>query len=94
MGEHALTRTSCSARPLINLHFPQLAGFSQPLAGEFAGRRTLLEKLGFPVGYGVEIGTLLDAWRLVGLRGIAEVDLGTRQSVSYRVIMASPSGAD
>ena len=68
------------ARPLLNIHFPQLAGFRTPLAGEFAGRRTLLEKLSFPVGYGVEIGTLIDAYRLVGLDAIAEVDLGTRQS--------------
>ncbi len=72
--------TELTARPLLNLHFPQLAVFSQPLAGEFAGRRSLLEKLRFPVGYGVEIGTLIDAWKLVGLNGLAEVDLGTRQS--------------
>ncbi|KAL9077433.1 MAG: hypothetical protein Q9161_000278 [Pseudevernia consocians] len=68
------------ARPLLNIHFPQLAGFRQPLAGEFAARRSLLVKLHFPVGYGVEIGTLIDAWRMVGLEGLAEVDLGTRQN--------------
>ena len=68
------------ARPLLNIHFPQLAGFRQPLAGEFAARRSLLVKLHFPVGYGVEIGTLIDTWRMVGLEGLAEVDLGTRQS--------------
>ena len=72
--------TELTARPLLNLHFPHLAFFSQPLAGEFAGRRSLLERLRFPVGYGVEIGTLIDAWKLVGLKGLAEVDLGTRQS--------------
>ena len=72
--------TELTARPLLNLHFPQLAGFSQPLAGEFAARRSLLESLSFPVGYGVEIGTLIDTWKLVGLNGLAEVDLGTRQS--------------
>lgn len=69
-----------TARPLLNMHFPQLAGFRQPLAGEFAARRSLLEKLSFPVGYGIEIGTLIDTYRLVGLHGMAEVDLGTRQS--------------
>ena len=72
--------TELVARPLLNIHFPQLAGFRQPLAGEFAARRSLLLKLHFPVGYGVEIGTLIDTWRMVGLEGLAEVDLGTRQS--------------
>ena len=72
--------TELVARPLLNIHFPELAGFRQPLAGEFAARRSLLEKLHFPVGYGVEIGTLIDTWQMVGLEGLAEVDLGTRQS--------------
>lgn len=72
--------TELSARPLLNLHFPELSCFRQPLAGEFAARRGLLERLQFPVGYGIEIGTLIDAWRLVGLEGLAECDLGTRQS--------------
>ncbi len=71
-----------AARPLLNIHFPQLVGFRQPLAGEFAARRSLLQKLRFPVGYGVEIGTLIDTYRLVGLDALAEVDLGTRQSRS------------
>lgn len=72
------------ARPLLNIHFPELAGFRQPLAGEFAARRSLLVKLHFPVGYGVEIGTLIDTWRMVGLEGLAEVDLGTRQSEPFK----------
>ncbi|KAL9098711.1 MAG: hypothetical protein Q9163_005679 [Psora crenata] len=72
--------TEILARPLINAHFPELAGFRQPLAGEFAARRGLLESLNFPVGYGVEVGTLIDAWRLVGLASLAECDLGTRQN--------------
>jgi glucosyl-3-phosphoglycerate synthase len=76
--------TELTARPLLNQHFPQLAGFRQPLAGEFAARRPLLEKIDFPVGYGIEIGSLIDAWRLVGLRGLAEVDLGTRQSMDSK----------
>ena len=58
----------------------ELSAFSQPLAGEFAARRGLLEQLAFPVGYGIEIGTLIDAWRLVGLHTLAQSDLGTRQS--------------
>ena len=72
--------TELMARPLINLREPQLAGFSQPLAGEFAARRSLLEAVSFPVGYGVEIAVLVDALRLCGLDGLAECDLGTRQN--------------
>ena len=72
--------TELMARPLINLHEPRLAGFSQPLAGEFAGRRSLLESLSFPVGYGVEIAILIDALRLHGLDALAESRLGVRQN--------------
>ena len=72
--------TELAARPLLNLHVPLLAGFTQPLAGEFAGRRDLLERVPFPVGYGVEIGVLIDALREVGLSGLAECHLGTRQN--------------
>jgi glucosyl-3-phosphoglycerate synthase len=72
--------TELMARPLINLHAPLLAGFAQPLAGEFAGRRDLLERIPFPVGYGVEIATLLDALAVCGLDGLAECHLGTRQN--------------
>jgi glycosyltransferase involved in cell wall biosynthesis len=72
--------TELMARPLLNLHVPELAGFEQPLAGEFAARRTLLERLPFPAGYGVEIAVLIDALRAVGLDGLAEARLGTRQN--------------
>jgi glucosyl-3-phosphoglycerate synthase len=72
--------TELMARPLINLHAPLLAGFSQPLAGEFAARRELLESIPFPVGYGVEIAILIDALRAVGLDELAECHLGTRQN--------------
>ncbi|MGA9856689.1 MAG: glucosyl-3-phosphoglycerate synthase [Solirubrobacteraceae bacterium] len=72
--------TELMARPLINLHVPLLAGFSQPLAGEFAARRSLLEGLPFPVGYGVEIALLIDALRAEGLDALAECHLGTRQN--------------
>jgi glucosyl-3-phosphoglycerate synthase len=68
------------ARPLLNAFYPELAGFLQPLAGEFAARRTMLESLPFPTGYGVEIGLLIDAWRAVGLEGLAQVDLDVRQN--------------
>lgn len=70
--------TELVARPLLNVHWPSLAGFVQPLAGEYAGRRSLLERLPFVSGYGVEIAMLIDAVELVGLPGLAQVDLGNR----------------
>ena len=72
--------TELVARPLLNLHVPELAGFVQPLAGEVAARRSLLEALPFAVGYGVEIAMLIDALRHAGLDALAQVDLGTRQN--------------
>jgi glucosyl-3-phosphoglycerate synthase len=72
--------TELLARPLLNLHAPELAVFDQPLAGEIAARRELLARLPFSVGYGVEIAMLIDAWRAVGLDGLAQVDLGVRQN--------------
>jgi glucosyl-3-phosphoglycerate synthase len=72
--------TELLARPLLNLHRPELAGFVQPLAGEIAARRSLLERLPFPVGYGVEIAMLLDAHERVGIDALAQADLGERQN--------------
>ena len=72
--------TELLARPLLNLRVPELAGIVQPLAGEVAARRTLLERLSFPVGYGVEIAMLIDAARHAGLDALAQVDLGTRRN--------------
>jgi glucosyl-3-phosphoglycerate synthase len=71
--------TELVARPLLNLHWPQLAGFVQPLAGEYAARRSLLERLPFPTGYGVELGLLVDALSVAGLDALAQVDLGERR---------------
>ncbi|WP_030864451.1 glucosyl-3-phosphoglycerate synthase [Streptomyces sp. NRRL S-37] len=70
--------TELMARPLLNMHWPRLAGFVQPLGGEYAARRSLLEQLPFPVGYGVELGMLVDALHLVGLDALAQVDVGVR----------------
>jgi glucosyl-3-phosphoglycerate synthase len=64
-----------TARPALALFYPELAGVRQPLAGEVAARRELLEALPFATGYGVEIAMLIDVWREVGLEGIAQVDL-------------------
>lgn len=93
--------TELVARPLINLYFPALAGFVQPLAGEIAARRDLLESLAFPVGYGVEIAMLIDAFRSVGLDALAQTDVGERRdphqhlhsltSMAYGVMVAALS---
>jgi glucosyl-3-phosphoglycerate synthase len=70
--------TELVARPLISLWWPELAGVVQPLAGEWAARRDLMESLSIPVGYGVELATLLDTAATSGLDAVAQVDLGSR----------------
>jgi len=70
--------TELVARPLINLLFPELSGLIQPLSGEYAGRRTLLEQLPFFTGYAVEIGHLIDIADRVGIEGLGQVDLERR----------------
>jgi glucosyl-3-phosphoglycerate synthase len=64
-----------TARPALALLYPELAQIRQPLAGEVAARRELLQRVPFATGYGVEVAMLIDAWRAVGLDGIAQVDL-------------------
>ena len=71
--------TELVARPALSVLFPELAGFIQPLGGEYAGRRSLLERVAFVEGWGVEIGLLVDIVRLVGLGATAQVDLGVRE---------------
>jgi len=71
--------TEICARPLINLFYPELAGFAQPLSGEAAGRRDLLSSVPFFSGYAVEIGLLIDLLRTAGLGALAQVDLGGRR---------------
>src|ERR1700730_16314196 len=70
--------TELVARPLISLWWPELAGVVQPLAGEWAARRSLMESLPIPVGYGVELATLMDTAARFGLDAVAQVDLGSR----------------
>jgi glucosyl-3-phosphoglycerate synthase len=67
--------TELTARPLINLFYPELSGVIQPLSGEYAGRRESLEKATFFSGYGVETGLLIDIFEQYGIRSIAQVDL-------------------
>ncbi len=70
--------TELVARPVLSLFWPHLAGVVQPLAGEWAARRSLIESLSIPVGYGVELSTLLDTVSRHGLDALAQVDLGSR----------------
>jgi len=67
--------TELMARPLLNLFFPELSGVIQPLSGEYAGRRSALERLPFFSGYGVETGLLIDVYEAFGLDGLAQVNL-------------------
>jgi glucosyl-3-phosphoglycerate synthase len=70
--------TELMARPVIATLFPHLSSIVQPLSGEYGGRRELLERLPFVRGYGVEMGMLIDVAEKVGVKGMAQVDLGTR----------------
>jgi glucosyl-3-phosphoglycerate synthase len=71
--------TELMARPVISSLFPHLAGFVQPLAGEYAGRRALLETVPFVEGWGVEIGLLVDLVANFGIGALAQVDLDVRE---------------
>lgn len=70
--------TELLARPLLNLFWPPLAGIVQPLSGEYAGRRSLLEALPFFTGYGVDFGLLIDTLSHVGVDVIAQTDMVER----------------
>jgi hypothetical protein len=70
--------TELVARPLINLFFPELSGYIQPLSGEYAGRRSVLEAIPFFTGYAVEIGHLIDLAERIGLDGLGQVDMEVR----------------
>jgi len=71
--------TELLVRPLLAALRPQLCGIVQPLGGEYAATRELLESVPFAAGYGVEIGLLLDTHSLLGLNGLAQVNLGVRK---------------
>lgn len=70
--------TELTARPMLNLFYPELSGIVQPLAGEYAGRREALERVPFFTGYGVETGLLIDFLESFGLHSIGQVDLRRR----------------
>ncbi len=85
--------TELTARPLLNLFYPDLAGIDQPLAGEVAARRELLERLPFVTGYGVDVALLIDACQAVGLDGLAQVDLEVRQNTHQPLRDLGPMAA-
>lgn len=70
--------TELSARPLLQLFYPELAGVIQPLSGEYAGYRETFLDLPFFTGYGVDIGLLIDLAERFGIDRLAQVDLGQR----------------
>ena len=72
--------TELMAKPLFNFFCPELTGFVQPLAGEFAAYRELLCSIPFLTGYGVELGIMVDVLEDAGLAAMAQVDLGARQN--------------
>ena len=71
--------TQLMARPLLRAFYPELADFQQPLAGEFAGRRDLLERIPWATGYAAEIALLIDVWKEIGADAMAQVDIGQRR---------------
>lgn len=93
VAPHGGRVTELVARPLLNLFWPELSRVVQPLAGEWAIRRAAFETLLVPVGYGVEMATLLDVFAVYGVEAIAQVDLGerahTHQSVHDLGVMAA-----
>jgi glucosyl-3-phosphoglycerate synthase len=91
--------TELMARPFLNLFFPELSGIIQPLSGEYAGRRAVLESVPFFTGYAVETGLLIDILESVGLSAIGQVDLerrihrnqplGNLSQMSYVILQAA-----
>ncbi|MFP5321095.1 MAG: glucosyl-3-phosphoglycerate synthase [Acidimicrobiia bacterium] len=93
-GEGGGRVTELVARPVLAMLFPELTGVRQPLAGEYGGRRDLLERLPFVQGYGVDIALLIDAHRTVGTAGLAEVDLGVRRHRNRTIGQLGPQAAE
>ena len=77
------------ARPALATFYPRLSGIRQPLAGEVAARRSLLERIPFATGYAVEIAMLLDVAEEVGLEGMAQVDLDVHRNTHQPLLALS-----
>ena len=82
--------TELVARPLISLLFPSLTGIVQPLSGEYAGRRHVLESVPFVQGYGVDLGLLVDIEQHWGAASLAQVDLESRLHRNRTLDQLSP----
>jgi glucosyl-3-phosphoglycerate synthase len=85
--------TELTARPLLQAFYPELGDVRQPLAGEFAARRELLERMPFCTGYAVEMGLLLDVHAAAGIDALAQVDLDSRQNRHQRLEDLTPMAA-
>jgi glucosyl-3-phosphoglycerate synthase len=85
--------TELTARPLLQLFYPDLADVRQPLAGEIAARRELLEQLPFATGYAIEIAMLIDAAAVAGIDALAQVDLDVRQNRHQSLTELGPMAA-
>ncbi len=85
--------TELVARPLLSQLFPQVARIVQPLAGEYAGRREVLEAVPFVQGWGVEVAMLIDIIERFGLSTVAQVDLGVREHRNRRLTELGPQAA-
>jgi glucosyl-3-phosphoglycerate synthase len=82
-----------TARPALQVFYPELAQVRQPLAGEVAAPRQLLESLPFATGYGVEIAMLIDVWREHGLEAMAQVDLDEHHNRHQPLSALTPMAA-
>lgn len=70
--------TEILVRPLFSLFYPELTGLIQPLSGEYAVRREVLEAIPFPIGYGVETSHILDVYEKWGIDAFGQTDLDQR----------------
>jgi glucosyl-3-phosphoglycerate synthase len=86
--------TELVARPLLSLFFPELTQMHQPLAGEFAGRRSMLEQIPFSTGWGVEIGMIIDMAHTFGIESLGQVDLGIRLHRHHKLDVLSIQAAE
>lgn len=93
-GQGGGRTTELLARPLLSLYFPPLATIRQPLGGEAAATRSLLERLPFVESYGVESALLIDTYRLLGHEAMAQVDLGVRRHRHRDLLSLSEQAAE
>jgi glucosyl-3-phosphoglycerate synthase len=82
--------TELVARPIISLLFPSLTAIVQPLSGEYAARRPVLESVPFVQGYGVDLGLLIDVQARWGATAIVQVDLVSRHHRNRSLDELSP----